>query len=126
MTREIHVYGDWRPLAGPERIGLLRAAQVHGSETFSFEYDTSWLDKNSAWYLDPELLLYQGPQYLSSKQKPNFGIFLDSSPDRWGRLLIRRRESVLARQEGRESRTLFESDSLRCLDTRTERVTKTA
>jgi len=31
--------------------------------------------------------MYAGPQYLNDG-KPNFGMFLDSSPERWGRVLI--------------------------------------
>lgn len=54
---------------------------------------------------------FSGPQYLSD-EKPNFGLFLDSSPDRWGRLLIKRREAVTARLEGRPRNQMFESDFL--------------
>jgi serine/threonine-protein kinase HipA len=46
------------------------------------------------------------------EEKNNFGIFLDSSPDRWGRLLMRRREAWQAKNEHRDERTLFESDFL--------------
>lgn len=46
--------------------------------------------------LDPSLQLFTGPQYLPEDQ-PNFGLFLDSAPDLWGRLLLRRREAALAR-----------------------------
>lgn len=112
MTREIHVFGDWQALGEPQRIGLLRADQVHGNETFFFEYDHDWLSNNDTLTLDPELRLFHGPQYLADRQKPNFGIFLDSSPDRWGRMIMKRREALLARQEKREPRTLFESDFL--------------
>jgi serine/threonine-protein kinase HipA len=61
--------------------------------------------------LDPHLGFYKGKQYLP-EEKNNFGIFLDSSPDRWGRLLMRRREAWQAKVEGRDERTLFESDFL--------------
>ena len=43
--------------------------------------------------------------------RENFGIFLDSSPDRWGPVLDRRRLQ-LAREEGRKERNLLESDYL--------------
>jgi serine/threonine-protein kinase HipA len=42
----------------------------------------------------------------------NFGIFLDSSPDRWGRVLMQRRENVRARREARRARSLTEWDFL--------------
>ena len=61
--------------------------------------------------LDPGLRLYSGLHYLNEEHS-NFGIFLDSSPDRWGRILMRRREAALARMEGREEQKLFETDYL--------------
>ncbi|MGB3222768.1 MAG: HipA domain-containing protein, partial [Desulforhopalus sp.] len=42
----------------------------------------------------------------------NFGLFLDSSPDRWGRVLMQRREAQQARAEERNVRPLLESDYL--------------
>jgi serine/threonine-protein kinase HipA len=45
-----------------------------------------------------------------NENKSNFGIFLDSSPDRWGRLLMKRKEAAIARKEERKPRNLFESD----------------
>lgn len=44
--------------------------------------------------------------------KLNFGLFLDSSPDRWGRLLMRRREAIMAKRENRTQITLREIDYL--------------
>ena len=44
--------------------------------------------------------------------KTLFGVFADSCPDRWGRLLMRRREAELARREERKPRKLGESDYL--------------
>jgi serine/threonine-protein kinase HipA len=61
--------------------------------------------------IDPDLGLYTGIQYLRD-EKSNFGAFLDSSPDRWGRVLMDRRESILARLENRSRRNLNESDYL--------------
>jgi len=68
-------------------------------------------NQNPILYLDPHLGFYRGKQYLP-EEKNNFGIFLDSSPDRWGRLLMRRREAWQAKEEGRDERPLFESDFL--------------
>lgn len=112
MTREIHVYGDWLELGECHRVGLMRANHVHGRETFSFEYDPDWLAGNDTLLLDPELRLFEGPQYLNDRNKANFGLFLDSSPDRWGKMIMRRREALIARQEKRESNTLLQSDFL--------------
>ncbi len=89
MSREIHVFGAWQQLGELQLLGLLRAEVAHGTETFSFEYSREWLEGNSAMSLDPELRLFRGPQYSSDNNRPNFGLFLDSSPDRWGQLSSR-------------------------------------
>ena len=90
-------------------MGVLHATAVRGKEVFSFDYDPSWLENPAARGLDPELQLLTGPQYAS---RINFGVFLDSTPDRWGRVLMQRREVVRARREKRSVRTLLESDYL--------------
>jgi serine/threonine-protein kinase HipA len=61
--------------------------------------------------LDPDLQLYSGAFYPRG-DKPNFGVFLDSCPDRWGRVLMQRREAVIARQERRQPKKLSGSDFL--------------
>jgi serine/threonine-protein kinase HipA len=55
--------------------------------------------------------LGEGHQYPSA-DRSNFGIFTDSSPDRWGRVLMQRRENARARNEGVRPRTLTEWDFL--------------
>lgn len=108
----IWVYADWKLMEEPQLIGMLVEQRVRGKEIFSFEYNEAWLSNSQATlYLDPNLGLYKGKQYLP-EGKNNFGVFLDSAPDRWGRLLMRRREAWQAKLEGREVRTLFESDYL--------------
>lgn len=108
---EIQVWADWVLLGGPTFMGTLYATPSRGKEVFSFEYDPDWLKSVHAQTLDPSLLLFGGPQYSPSGQD-NFGLFLDSCPDRWGRLLMRRREAQNARAEKRQARTLLESDYL--------------
>lgn len=108
---QIWVYAHWQGMPQPTLIGILSAARSRGKEIFSFEYDAQWLNTNHGIQLDPDLQLFSGRQYLSD-EKPNFGIFLDSSPDRWGRVLMKRREAILARKEERKPNTLFESDYL--------------
>ena len=95
----------------PIYMGALRAEYTRGKEIFSFSYSDMWLKSKFAQILDPELQLYSGSQY-AREEKPNFGLFLDSSPDRWGRLLMKRREAALARSEERTPITLHESDYL--------------
>jgi serine/threonine-protein kinase HipA len=106
------VYADWEFLGEAQFLGFLTSQRVRGKEVFSFEYAETWLNnQNPILYLDPHLGFYRGKQYLP-EEKNNFGIFLDSSPDRWGRLLMRRREAWQAKEEGRDERPLFESDFL--------------
>ena len=109
--KEIIVYADWLELPATMKMGVLRTEQVRGEEIFSFEYNEQWLQSGFAQVLDPDLRLFTGPQYITD-EKPNFGIFLDSSPDRWGRTLMKRREALQAREEKRKERRLFESDYL--------------
>jgi serine/threonine-protein kinase HipA len=110
QERNILVYSDWESLSEPLLMGILSAVQIRGKEVFSFEYDKIWL-KNASIQLDPDLHFYAGRQFLQ-EEKSNFGIFMDSSPDRWGRLLMRRREAALARKEQRKETLLLETDYL--------------
>ncbi|QSE99351.1 HipA domain-containing protein [Fulvivirga lutea] len=93
-------------------MGILHADLLRGNEIFSFEYDSNWLKSGHTQLLDPDLKLYAGVQYLNDQEKTNFGLFLDSSPDRWGRVLMLRKEAALARAENRNKKTLFETDYL--------------
>ena len=106
------VYSDRKGMIYPILMGTLSALLLRGNEIFSFEYNSDWLKKNHAQILDPDLQLYAGQQYLQDEKKSNFGIFLDSSPDRWGRLLMRRREAAIARIEKRQIKSFFEMDYL--------------
>jgi len=109
--RTIYVYADWVGLEQPTLMGLLHSTLLRGREIFSFEYDETWLKSPSSQTLDPDLGFFSGIQYLND-EKPNFGIFLDSSPDRWGRTLMDRREAAIARSEGRPPKNHFETDYL--------------
>jgi serine/threonine-protein kinase HipA len=112
LRKQLLVFADWQGLAFPQLMGTLSATSGRGKEVFSFEYTREWLASGHAQLLDPSLQLYSGPQYLSNEEQSNFGVFMDSAPDRWGRVLMGRREAALARQEGRSERKLFESDYL--------------
>ena len=108
--KTIYVYDDFS-FEKPELIGTLYVNVVKGSETYSFAYDDQWLKKtNLSVYLDPELMPYTGRQYPSGKSI--FGLFADSSPDRWGRVLMNKRERILAEKEGRKPAKLYDSDYL--------------
>ncbi|PSJ41219.1 toxin HipA [Zobellella endophytica] len=111
MNRDIHVFADWIE-DEPVLIGTLTADQVRGKEHFSFAYALDWLRRGDAPYLkiDPDLHLFEGNQHKGDDR--NFRTFLDSCPDRWGRLLMQRREAAMARREGRRVNPLQESDYL--------------
>lgn len=108
MTGTIFVYGDWEALNGrPSLIGRLNVEMLRGKEVFSFEYDEKWLSSKKNILFDPDLQFFRG-----SSDKPLFGIFTDSCPDRWGRMLLQRNEALNAKKEGRIVRKLNESDFL--------------
>jgi serine/threonine-protein kinase HipA len=109
--KNILVYADWQGLNSPALLGTLSAIKGRGKETFSFEYSEKWLKSGFSQMLDPDLQMYSGA-YYPREDKTNFGIFLDSCPDRWGRVLMQRREAALARLEKRSVVTLLESDYL--------------
>lgn len=107
----IYVHENWTSET-PNLLGKLYVSFIRGQETFAFEYDEGWLKAHGAAYsLDPDLIMYRGRQY-SPLNKNLFGLFADSCPDRWGRLLLRRKENIEARKEERKPRTLTESDYL--------------
>jgi serine/threonine-protein kinase HipA len=109
IVTNIYVYADWVGLSEPTFIGLLSVQQSKGKETYSFEYDKKWIDSKPQFILDPELNWYKNRQYPSRK---SFGVFLDSMPDRWGRVLMQTREAQNARKEERDKKTLQEFDYL--------------
>lgn len=106
----IYVYAHWKGMQDPKIIGILAAQQAKGKKAFSFEYDKNWLKTEQKFLLDPGIQLYGGPQYPN--QKENFGIFLDSMPDTWGRTLMKRREAQLARENNEKPKTLYDIDFL--------------
>lgn len=111
IQKQIFVYENWQK-STPQKIGSLFVDISKGKENFSFEYDDEWLKNTPASFIiDPEIYLYKGRQY-TKKNKALFGAFSDCCPDRWGRVLMKRREAVLANRETRKPRKLRESDFL--------------
>lgn len=111
MSKTIFVYENWSSQE-PVLIGKLYVDNSKGKEVFSFEYDNDWLTNTEKLFmLDPTLALYKGRQY-APLDSSLFGVFTDSAPDRWGRVLMNRREAILARKEERKPNKLLESDYL--------------
>lgn len=107
---DIYVYAHWQGMPEPKIIGILSAQQAKGKKAFSFEYNKDWLKSEQKFLLDPDIQLYGGPQYPN--QKENFGIFLDSMPDTWGRTLMKRRAAQLAKENNEKAPTLYDIDFL--------------
>lgn len=106
----IYVYDDFST-SDPVLMGMLYVNVIKGGETYSFEYNDQWLKKTGLMLmLDPELMPYSGRQYPVGKKI--FGLFSDASPDRWGRVLMNKRERILAEREGRKPSKLHDSDYL--------------
>ena len=114
MEKIIYVYFDW--YNSPTLLGRLFVDVNRGKEAFSFEYDKKWIQMCEIGdfpnvSLDPDLPLFSGRQYLPLGKKI-FGVLSDSCPDRWGRLLMQRREAIVAKQEERKPKSLTESEFL--------------
>lgn len=91
MTKSISICADWEPLPNPSLLGTLYAHAGGGKEIFEFEFDPDAISNQqiASVSLDPRLGFYAGRQHPSHGQ--TFGLFADASPDRWGRLLMKRR-----------------------------------
>jgi serine/threonine-protein kinase HipA len=107
---DIYVYADWVGMEEPKLIGVLSAQQAKGKKAFSFEYDRAWLKTGQKFLLDPDISFFPGSQYPN--QKENFGIFLDSMPDTWGRTLMKRKAAQSAKENNTKVPTLYDIDYL--------------
>lgn len=108
--QEIYVYAHWEGMDIPVLMGILIGQLTRGRRVFSFKYDYKWLSRGYDFILDPDIGFYSGVQYPNDKDE--FGVFLDSMPDRWGRTLLQRREAQNALANNVKSRTLNEIDYL--------------
>lgn len=100
----------------PNPIGRLTSYRARGKEAISFTYDNEALASwPLAFPLDPALPLVEGPTHLNRLP----GTFADSAPDRWGELLLDRKEAIVARRDGRPARSLSKIDYLLGVSDRT-------
>ena len=112
MSREVvEVYADWQPIDTPLLIGILTFSDSSRGGIFSFVYDKDFLTSAYRLQIDPLLTLHSGELYNDAADK-NFRVFLDSSPDRWGRILMQRRAAIEYRKKYRTSSRLTELDYL--------------
>lgn len=109
------VYADFEWMEKPQLVGVLGYESLRGSDSYSFEFDKDWLLKQGSLFLSADINNFPGPQY-SKPEKDLFGCFSDALPDRWGRLLMNRREQIMAAEEKRPVRRLSSFDYLTGID----------
>jgi serine/threonine-protein kinase HipA len=106
VTDEVEVWLD-ADFLERVRVGTLS----HNRGTLRFTYEPAWLQNPQAFALDPDLSLGEGT-YFPNAEAGNFRVFDDSAPDRWGQTLMKRREALAAKDEGRKPRILHAWDFL--------------
>lgn len=113
--QKLYIYAcfDWLP--EPLLMGELGYENLRGSDSYSFCFDDEWLRKYGSLFLSADLRNYPGMQY-TLPGRDIFGCFSDALPDRWGRLLVARREQILAAEEHRPVRRLTSFDYLIGID----------
>jgi serine/threonine-protein kinase HipA len=107
---DIWVYAHWKGITEPKQIGVLSAHQGKGRKAFSFSYHKDWLQSNEQFLLDPDIGWYSGAQFPGNKS--NFGVFLDSMPDTWGRTLMKRKNALKAMELNEPVKNLYDIDFL--------------
>ncbi|MEM7432638.1 MAG: type II toxin-antitoxin system HipA family toxin [Pseudomonadota bacterium] len=89
-------------------VGRCRYVAKRRGQSSVFEYDDSWLSRDTAFAIDPaNLSLSPDPYYTRSDASALPGALRDTAPDRWGQQLIRR-----AIRKAGENRSLSEIDYL--------------
>lgn len=112
---KLWVYADFDWLKEIELVGELSYEVLRGSGTYGFKYEDGWLKKHSDLQLCDDINNYPGPQY-TPQGRDIFGCFADALPDRWGRLLLNRREQISAEEEKRGVKKLSSFDYLVGID----------
>ena len=113
--RKIYVYADFDWLKTAVLVGELGYESLRGTASYSFCYDHNWLRQYSDLYLSADINNYTGLQF-TQPDRDIFGCFGDALPDRWGRLLLNRREQIRAQEEKRPVRKLSSYDYLLGID----------
>ena len=113
--KTLFVYADFDWLVKPTLVGELGYESLRGSDSYSFRYDADWLRKHGSLVLRADLNNDTGQQY-TQPDRDIFGGFSDALPDRWGRLLLNRREQIQASEEKRPVRKLSSFDYLLGID----------
>ena len=91
-------------------LGDIYIDNIRGEEEFSFAFSDEYLQGKDHLFLDPKLFVYKGRQYGL------FGFLQDMCPDRFGRMLINKRESDFALKNNLPPKRLLLSDYLLYVD----------
>lgn len=113
--KTLYVYADFDWLTEPMLVGELGYESLRGSDSYAFKFDNDWLRQFGSLFLSADINNYPGQQYTQPGHDI-FGCFSDALPDRWGRLLLNRREQILAAEERRPIRRLSSFDYLIGID----------
>jgi len=113
--KTLYVYAEFDWLAAPTLVGELGYESLRGSDSYAFKFDNDWLRRYGSLFLSADINNYPGQQY-TQPGRDIFGCFSDALPDRWGRLLLNRREQILASEERRPIRRLSSFDYLIGID----------
>ena len=113
--KTLYVYADFDWLAEPMLVGELGYESLRGSESYAFKFENDWLRQYGSLFLSADINNYPGQQY-TQPGRDIFGCFCDALPDRWGRLLLNRREQILASEERRPVMRLSSFDYLVGID----------
>jgi serine/threonine-protein kinase HipA len=109
MKTPILVYMD---LSGATtRVGTLWTRTRNTRQSATFEYAREWLDNPNRFALEPALAVGPGPHHTPA-DIALFGSLMDSAPDRWGQILMRRAERHLSAREGRPLQAFEQVDFL--------------
>ena len=108
----LEVWLDDDSLGTMARVGLLTRNSGRTGDAIRFAYDPVWLNAARSFELDHDLAMVGGAHYAPAGADQLTGAFQDCSPDRWGKMLMERREAIDAREQDRRVRSLRAWDFL--------------
>jgi serine/threonine-protein kinase HipA len=113
VNSELEVWLHDATLSNDICVGTLARAAGRGQEIIRFTYSPEWLDprQKRGFQIDPEIPLTPGAHFPTGGRSLH-GVFRDTAPDRWGRVLMERREAMDAKAQKRPMKRLSEWDFL--------------
>lgn len=110
----VEVLYDDHERDGPVPVGRLLRDVIRSGDRLSFVYDEGWFGADGCFQLDATLPLHAGRHFMGSEGGVDAlaPAFDDCCPDRWGKILMKRREAMRAKAENRRIRGLRSWDYL--------------